>query len=329
MAHKAPGKAHRKGISVMEVAEMFATEADAVNWFEKWYWPDGNITCLLCGSTDGAYRVASGKPMPYRCKDCRKYFSLKKGTAMEKSPLPLRKWGWAIYIELTSLKGVSAMKLHRDLDVSYPTAWFMLHRIREAFADVAPIFDGPVEVDEAYFGGKRKNMSTAKRKELEGTGRGPVGKQAVVAMKDRATKHVAAKVIDSTDSGTLLDFVDDHASPDAALYTDDATAYRGSGRDHETVKHSAAEYVRYLEGATIHTNGVESFWSMLKRAHKGVYHRLSPKHLQAYVNMFAGRQNIRELDTLAQIQHVVAALVGRRLMYKDLTADNGRSAAAG
>ena len=282
---------------------------------------------MLCGSCN-AYRIKSGKPMPYRCRDCKKYFSLKKGTAMEKSPLPLRIWGWAIYLELTNLKGVSAMKLHRDLGVSYPTAWFMLHRIREAFADIAPVFDGTVEVDEAYFGGKRKNMSNARRKELEGTGRGPV-MTAVVAAKDRETKQVVAKVIDRTDAETLQGFVDDHAAPDATLYTDDATAYKGSGREHETVKHSAAEYVRYLEGATIHTNGVESFWSMLKRAHKGVYHRLSPKHLQRYVSEFAGRQNIRELDTLSQIQHVVAAMVGKRLMYRDLVADNGRSGVAG
>lgn len=144
-------------------------------------------------------------------------------------------------------------------------------------------------------------------------------------MKDRKTGHVAARVIDSTDGETLRGFVDEHAAPDAPLYTDDATAYKGTGREHETVKHSAAEYVRYLENATVHTNGIESLWSMLKRAHN---HRLSPKHLQRYVDMFAGRQNIREMDTLTQMQHVVAALVGRRLMYRDLVADTGRSARA-
>ena len=123
----------------------------------------------------------------------------------------------------------------------------------------------------------------------------------MVAAKDRKTGKVAARVIDRTDGATLGGFVDEHASPDAKLYTDDATGYRGTRREHETVKHSAAEYVRYLEGETVHTNGVESFWAVLKRAHKGVYHRLSPKHLQAYVDMFAARQNVRELDTLAQI----------------------------
>lgn len=328
MGQKAPGKSHRKGISLMEVAEMFATEEAAVKWFEDWHWPGGKIVCMRCGSTEGAYRVKSSKPMPYRCRDCKKYFSLKTGTVMESSKLPLRMWGWAIYLELTNLKGVSAMKLHRDLGISYPSAWFMLHRIREAFAEVGPVFTGPVEVDETYVGGKRKNMSTARRKQFEGMGRGSAGKTAVVGMKDRDTNRVVARVIEHTDKETLLGFVEAHADPDAPLYTDDATAYKGSGREHETVRHSAAEYVRYLEGATVHTNGIESFWSMLKRAHKGVYHRLSPKHLQRYVAMFAGRQNIRELDTLAQIQHVVAGMVGKRLMYRELTADNGQSAAA-
>lgn len=323
-----PGKSHRNGISVLDMARMFATEQDAVTFFETLHWPDGEMACLRCGCMEGPYRVKSGKPMPYRCKTCKKYFSLKTGTAMESSPLPLQKWAWAIYLELTNLKGVSSMKLHRDLGVRQATAWFMLHRIREAFADVRMAFTGPVEVDETYVGGLRKNMSAAKRKELEGTGRGPVGKQAVVGMKDRETGHVAAKVIDRTDGDTLQGFVDEHASPDAPLYTDDATAYKGTEREHETVKHSAGEYVRYLEGATVHTNGVESLWSMLKRAHKGVYHRLSPKHLQRYVDMFAGRQNVRELDTLAQIQAVVMGMVGRRLMYRDLVADTGRSPVA-
>ena len=327
MAHSAPGKSDRKGISLMQIADMFATEAKAIQWFEDWTWPNGEMACMRCGSVN-CYRVKTGKPMPYRCRDCRKYFSLKTGTLMEDSKLPLRVWGWAIYLEMTNLKGVSSMKLHRDLGISQPAAWFLLHRIRGAFADLRVTFDGPVEVDEAWFGGKRKNMSTKRRKELAGTGRGTVGKQAVVAAKDRRTKQVVARVIDQTDKPTLQDFVDEHASEDAKLYTDDATAYRGADRPHETVNHSAQEYVRYLEGETVHTNGVESFWSMLKRAHKGVYHRLSPKHLQAYVDTFAGRQNMREMDTLAQIQHVVAGLIGRRLTYRNLVADNGRSAMA-
>ena len=311
MAHRAPGKHYREGITVMEMAEMFATEDAAVEWFENLHWPDGQLSCLRCGSVK-AYRVKSGKPMPYRCRDCKRYFSLKTNTAMEDSKLALRLWAWAIYLEMTNLKGVSSMKLRRDLGVRQATAWFMLHRIREAFSDIMGQFEGPVEIDETYFGGKEKNRHEKDKKRL---GRGPVGKTAVVGAKDRATGRVAVRVVDGTDRETLQGFVKAHTRSGAKVYTDDASAYDGLP-NHETVKHSVAEYVRGMA----HTNGVESFWSMLKRAHKGVYHRLSAKHLQRYVSEFAGRHNIRELDTLAQMQHVVAAMVGRRLMYRDLIA---------
>ena len=270
--------------------------------------------------------MKSGKPQPYRCRDCRSYFSLKTNTALAGSNLTLRQWAFGIYLVVTNLKSVSSMKLHRDLRVTQKTAWFMLHRIRETWGG-GPLasFTGPVEVDEAYFGGLRKNMSNARRKELEGTGRGPVGKVAVVAAKDRASNRVAARVIQYTDRETLGGFVNEHVSADAKLYTDDASAYGGTGREHETVKHSAAEYVRYLDGVKIHTNGVESFWSMLKRAHKGTFHRLSAKHLQRYVSEFAGRHNIRDMDTIDQMQDVVAGLIGRRLLYRDLVADSDLS----
>ena len=312
MGQKAPGKHYREGITVMAMAEMFGTEQQAVEWFEGLHWPDGDMHCLRCGSAEGAYRVASGKPMPYRCRTCRRYFSLKTGTVMEDSPLPLRKWAWAIYLEMTSLKGVSSMKLRRDLGVRQATAWFMLHRIREAFADVSGGFTGPVEVDETYVGGLERNKHEGDRLH---EGRGPVGKTAVVGAKDRETNRVVAKVITDTDRETLVGFVEDVADDDAMVYTDGNSAYRGREK-HEAVHHSVGEYVRGMA----HTNGVESFWSMLKRAHKGVYHRLSAKHLQRYVQEFAGRHNIRELDTLAQMQHVAAAMVGKRLLYKDLVA---------
>jgi len=149
-AANSPGRSEREGVSMMEMGEMFATEDHAIHWFEAWLFPDGEPVCFQCGSVN-AYRVKSGTPMPYRCRDCKRYFSLKTNTAMGESPLPLRHWAWAIYLEMTNLKGVSSMKLHRDLGIRQSSAWFMLHRIREAFADMAEEFSGPVEVDETNF----------------------------------------------------------------------------------------------------------------------------------------------------------------------------------
>ena len=319
MAHKAPGKAHREGIDIITLMDMFPDEASAVHWFESVVWPKGRC-CGHCGSTRTC--EASHRYMPYWCSDCRSYFSVRTGTAIERSKIPLRKWAVAIYLEMTSLKGVSSMKLHRDLKISQKSAWFMLHRIREAWSVPGPgAFSGPVEADETYIGGKRKNMSNAKRKELADTGRGPVGKAAVAGVKDRDTGKVIALHVGRTDSATLGNVVALNTKIGAKVYTDEASAYNvlDAWYDHETVKHSVAEYVR----GQAHTNGIESFWAMLKRAHMGTFHKISPKHLNRYVQEFAGKHNVRGSDTLAQMATVVAGLVGRRLMYRDLTADNG------
>ena len=320
MAKKAPGKAHREGLTIVELCDMFPTEELATAWFEDVIWPNGRH-CPKCGSL--RTREASHAKMPYWCSDCRSYFSVKTSTAMQRSKIPLRKWAIAIYLCLTSLKSVSSMKLQRDIGVSQPTAWFMLHRIREAWGgDGEGPFDGPVEFDETYVGGKRQNMSKAKRKTL--TGRGAVGKTAVVGAKDRATNKVSAQVVEATDSATLHDFVADNAEPGVVVYTDDAAAYEGIPNPHESVKHSVSEYVNGMA----HTNGIESFWSMLKRAHKGTFHKISPKHLQRYVSEFAGKHNIRDSGTLAQMRDTVARLVGRNLLYRDLVSDNGLSSGA-
>ena len=134
--------------------------------------------------------------------------------------------------------------------------------------------------------------------------------------KDRKTNKIKAKVVENTDAKTLHEFVTDSAADGATVFTDDAAAYRGMPFDHESVRHSVGEYVRDMA----HTNGIESFWATLKRAHKGVYHKISPKHLQRYVDEFAGRHGVRERDTLDQMQSVVAGMVGKRLMYKELVA---------
>ena len=162
MAHKAPGKVHRKGINLLELAERFADEEKARKWFESLVWPTGERDCPGCGSVNT--HECSHAKMPYRCRDCRKYFSGKTGTIMAGSPLPLRKWAYAIYLDATSLKGVSSMKLHRDIGVTQKTVWFMQQRIREAFAQMWPtVFAGPVEVDETYFGGLERNKHESKK----------------------------------------------------------------------------------------------------------------------------------------------------------------------
>ena len=317
MAKKAPGKAHREGMTVVELMDMFPTEQAATEWFESVVWEDGRH-CPKCGSTE-TKEVPNAKPMPYWCKACRSYFSVRTGTPMARSNIPLRKWAIAIYLCLTSLKSVSSMKLHRDIGVSQRAAWFMLHRIRQAWAgDDDDQFDGPIEVDETYIGGLEKNKHAHKKQRL---GRGGIGKSAIAGAKDRATGQVRAEVVPDTTKSTLHGFVASHAAPDATIYTDEGGGYHGLPFDHHTVCHGVGEYVDGMA----HTNGIESFWSMLKRAHKGTFHKISPKHLDRYVREFAGKHNIRDSGTLVQMRDTVARFVGRNLLYRDLVAYNGLS----
>ena len=302
--------------------EMFPTEEAATKWFESVLWPTERC-CGHCGSV--RTKKASHKKMPYWCTDCRSYFSIKTGTSMANSKVSLRKWAFAIYICLTSLKSVSSMKLRRDIKVSQPTAWFMLHRIREAWAcEAMDGFSGPVEVDETYIGGLRRNMSNSRRKALYKTGTGSKGKTAVVAIKDRATKQIRAKVTKRVNTESLQGFIAENTNQGATVYTDEASAYDGLPFPHIAVRHGVSEYVRDMA----HCNGVESFWSTLKRAHKGTFHKLSPKHLNRYVQEFAGKHNMRDSGTLAQMRDTVAKLVGRNLLYRDLIANNGLSSLA-
>ncbi len=322
MAKQAPGKGYRKGITIKQIMQMFPDDATAEAWFIEQRWPTG-ICCPHCGSLN----VQTGckhKTMPYRCREkvCAKRFSIKTGSVMEGSKIGYQDWVIAIFLVTTSLKSVSSMKLHRDLGITQKSAWFLAHRLRSAMSQDGTLFAGPVEVDETYVGGKRRNMPNSKRKEL--TGRGSVGKTAVVGAKDRATKQVAAKVVTSTDKETPQGFVKGHAAPEATVYTDDAGAYEALPFDHAVIKHSLSEYVR----GDVHTNGIESLWSMLKRAHKGTFHKLSPKHLDRYVQEFAGRHNMREQDTAEQIASIRTGMEGKRLRYRTLIADNGLESGA-
>ena len=313
MAHNAPGKHYREGLSLIEVMRMFPSDKAAEEWFIKIRWPRG-ASCPLCGSVNIQTKTKH-KTMPYRCRDCRKWFSVKTGSVMQSSKLGLQVWAIASYLLSTSLKGQSSMKLHRDLDITQKTAWHLAHRIRESWKGTSGgHFAGPIEVDETYIGGKRKNMPRSKRKELKG--RGGAGKAIVAGAKDRESNAVSAEVVEHTDAETLQGFVFDRAAPDATIYTDEAKAYAGMPFEHEAVKHSTGEYVR----GQAHVNGMESFWSMLKRGYHGTYHHMSPEHLNRYVTEFSGRHNLRELDTIDQMNMVAVGMVGKRLRYRDLVA---------
>ncbi len=319
---KGPGKCDREGLSITEMMDLFGTEDKAKAWIEAKRWPHGPY-CPRCGSFNVV--PVSHPSQSHRCKDCRKagekrnQFSVRTGTVMEGGKLKYRAWAIGIYLYATNIKGVSSMRLHRELNITQKTAWFMLHRLRKAAEAGSVRFIGPAEVDETNVGGIRKNMSNAKRRKLKGTGRGSVGKAVVAGVKDRETKQVQAEVVDNTDSGTLRSFVVRHVEGGATVYTDDAAAYAGLPFKHGTVRHSVSEYVRGIA----HTNGIESFWSMLKRGYKGIYHKMSYKHLNRYVQEFVHRNNIRGMDTVNQMDHIVVSMQGKRLRYSDLVADNG------
>ena len=284
-------------------------------WFESQMWPTGRC-CGKCRSMN-TRRVPNEKPMPYWCRDCRSYFSVRTGTAIARSKIPLKKWAIAIYLDVTSLKGISSMKLHRDIGVSQKAAWFMLHRIREAWSKRAggPKFRGSTEVDKVIMGDRGSNKHETQ--ELNAA-RGTVGKTGVEATKDHVTNQVSTDVVMPTDGETLEDLVASEAAPDCVVRSVKTSEHKGL-KSHETVKRSVGESAR----EKAYTNRIESFWSRLKRIPKVTSHKQSPKHRYHHMRKLAGTNCIREVDTLDQVSQVANGPVGRRLMCCDLVSDIG------
>lgn len=295
----------KQNMNLMKLIERFSSEEKCRQYLEEVRWPKG-VQCPRCAN-ESVSKISTRDQ--FDCNKCRYRFSVTSGTIFHDSHLPLNKWLIAAYLMIESKKGISANQLKRTIDVSYKTAWYLCHRIRKAMTGAYPFpLEGIVEVDETYIGG----VQPGKR------GRGAGGKSIVVGAVQREGK-IILKVVKGVDRKSLHAFIRDNVSDDAeAIYTDEWAAYNGIADDdrrHETVNHSKEEWVR----GDVHTNSVENIWGLFKRSIVGTFHKMSAKHLQAYLEEMEWRFNNRENPWLFR-DTVQRLIVSGNVEYKELIA---------
>lgn len=309
--------------SLPQLLDHFKDERTCIEYYEQIRW--GNTpACPHCGSLN-PYKTTRG----YKCSDseCYKKFTVKVGTIFENSKISFRIWFGAIYLATNHKKGISSVQLALDLGITQKTAWFVLHRIREMLKEKAPQMLGEknmVEIDEAYIGGKEGNKHFGKRRSdiyphLNNDGTPYKPKNMVVGLVERDGKIVLRHVPRAVQY-EVQPFIDIHVKHGAEIHTDESHIYRNLNLTytHETVVHSARQYVN----GNVHTNTIENFWSVLKRGLNGIYHQVSDKHLERYLDEYAGRFNTRNLSSQERFENFLYQSESY-LSYKRLTKNNG------
>jgi transposase-like protein len=301
--------------TLQEAILHFADPATALQFFVELRWPSG-VTCPYCDGTEHSFISTRSV---WHCKACKKRFSVKIGTLMEDSPLPLSTWIAAIWMITNAKNGVSSYEIHRALGITQKSAWFLLHRIRLALQQGSfEKLSGTVEADETFIGQKARTMHASERKEKI-HGRGPSGKTVVLGLLDRThgekPSRVKAKVAVSNRKSTVQPNIRQHVEPGSQLMTDALKSYSGMDEyEHQVIDHAYA----YVEGH-VHTNGMENFWSLLKRTLGGTYVSVEPWHLFRYLDEQCFRFNERKDNDAGRFEKAASGIIGKRLTYKQVT----------